>query len=265
MQYLSNKELHECNTKGLVSKKLSKNYAPVDSSLLLAPFLSKGWTVTRKIGGSKGKKVWFTLENESYTIGEDKIRIEIINSYDGSQALQIAAGIGRLICANGLVFGTDFEQFRYVHRGNRIYTELEDTYDKIINHINTLKGKIEQLNNIYLTPNKINDLVVNIYKNVFESDGATYKREVDYIGIDNIDSILRAHRIEDEGKDAYSILNVVQENIIRNGRLKCSIKEYNKKTKSTYIHPRTRKASEGKMSSMKLNKIITNEFMQLVA
>jgi hypothetical protein len=262
---LSNKELHVNNTINLVSDKLSDKYAPIDTQLFLQPFLSRGWTVENLTTNRKGTEVWYTLENSAFRIGDDAIRIELLNSYNGKSALKIAAGIGRLVCSNGMVVGTDFEQFRYVHRGNKIYENLENTYEQLVAHLNNLKAKIERLNNIYLAPNKVYSIIDNIYARTFETDGVKKKVKLRPLTEKAYIDALQVHREEDNKLDAYTVMNVIQENLVRYGAFNCETETTDKNTGVITLTKRTKRPSEGKIASHRLNSLITEQFLKAVA
>ena len=262
---LNNKQLHVENTIGLVDNKLSKEYAPVDTRLFLKPFLDRGWYVERVRSNKKGTRTWHTLENQSFKIGNDMIRIEIINSYNGKEALKIAAGIGRLICSNGMVIGSDFEQFRYVHRGNAIYEKLENTYEQLVAHLNKLKDRVIKLQNTEIPEQLSREIISNIYKRVFETNGKDFKTTIAEIPEYSYTSALEIRRIGDVGKDAYTIMNVIQENLVRYGAFNCTVSKYDKKNKSEVRIEKTKRGSEGNIASHRLNSIITGQFLEAIA
>ena len=261
-----NREFNTELTLDRVSEKLSDQYAPVSTKLLLQPFFNKGWVNVNKKRNKKGSREWLTLEHPEFKFTNgDTIRLEVVNSYDGSSSLKIMAGIGRLVCLNGMVVGKDFEQFKFVHRGNKIYENIEKSYEQIVAKLAGLKEKVDRLNNIILPPQATHNIINNIAKRVFESNGE--KKIVSVVGVDFTvrNSLLERHRQEDLNGDAWTTLNVIQENIIRNGRLTARIGETNRETNETVFKDTNKKSNEGKMSSLELNKIITEEFFKAVA
>lgn len=247
-----------------IAKKLSNQYAPVSSELYLKPFVDKGWTKTKGVFNNKGTKEWITLEHSNYSLGEDKIRIELRNSYDGSGALMIMGGLGRIVCSNGLVVGKDFESFRFVHRGTSIYQRLEQSYDLIVAKLDSLKNKMDKLKQIQLNTQQVNNIIHEIYKEVVEKDTKTKKVTLLNVNTWILQQTQRPRRVEDEFTDAFTTMNVIQERIIRCGIFNCNVVKLDKELNSTEIVEVTKNASEGKLSSLKLNEIITEKFLDLV-
>lgn len=257
---------HRESSKELISDKLSNKYAPVNTELLIQPFVDKGWYAVKTVKNKHNTKDWVTLEHDDFRfLNGDTVRIEVRNSYDGSSSLMLMGGIGRIVCSNGLVIGTDFESFRFRHSGTRIYTELENAYEKIVAKLHQLKEKVNALNNIYLSPVERIRVLNNIYSRVVSSNGDKVKTELTLVPNNVIDDTFKAHRIEDEGLDAWSMLNVVQENIVRHGVFECIVTNTDKESGVTEKVRKTKRGSEGKLSSLELNKIISDEFLKVVA
>jgi hypothetical protein len=259
------KQNHINKTTGKIAEHLSDKYSPVSTEILLQPFLSRGWEIVSSRTNKKKSREWLTLEHEAFKIGDDTVRIEVTNSYDGSTALNIMGGIGRLVCSNGLVVGKDFETFRFIHKGNKIYEKLDNAYEKIVAKLEQLKGKIDALNDVTLDEVQTVNSVRNIYKKLIESDGEKKKVELVSIPEDTLKLTLQTHRDADKGKDAYTVLNVVQENIVRNGVFTAIVEETDKETGEKTRRLLRKRPSEGKLSSLKANEVITDEFLKTVA
>jgi hypothetical protein len=169
------------------------------------------------------------------------------------------------VCSNGLVVGSDFETFRFIHRGVSIYEKLEDAYEKIVAKLESIQEKFDKLNNISPLDSQINEVLGNIYRKLIESDGE--KRTVKLLSIsgDTVNNTLIVHRDADKGLDAFTRLNVVQENIVRNGVFEALVEVTDKETGEKVTRTLTKKPSEGKLSSLKINDVITTEFLKLVA
>jgi hypothetical protein len=259
------KELHLENC--TIGKNVSEKYSPISGELYLKPFLDRGWEKTRGIFNNKGTKEWITLEHPNYKFLDtnDTIRIELLNSYDGSSALMIMGGIGRIACSNGLVVGKDFESFRFIHRGESVYKKLEQSYIPIMEKLDALKNKIEKLKAMTLNTKQVNELIINIYKEAVGKDTKTKK--VTLLNIRNhiLTQTQKPRRVEDSGLDAFTTMNVIQERMIRLGLFECSVNITDKELDRTQVVDISKNACEGKLSSIKLNEIITDKFLALVA
>ncbi len=132
------------------------------------------------------------------------VELLLFNSHDRSTAFSISAGIYRFVCANGLVIADSvFESYKIKHIGER-----ENDVASAIANITTFKPKLEQ---------KIHD-----FESIELSEAEKYAfarsavplRFDEHLQIDNND-LLVPHRVEDEHDDLYSVLNVIQENMLR--------------------------------------------------
>ena len=269
MQLLTNdtKTNHVNLTVEQVSKKLSKQYAPVSTELLLRPFLNKGWQTSSTLSNKTKSKELITLRHKDYTfLNGDSFDIIVQNSYDGSASLKFFYGVGRVVCMNGMVIG-DMESEKFIHRGNKIYTDIEESYERIVAKLEEVKNKVDRLNNLYLAPSHLDSIINNIAGSVFNSESDKKKVEVLGVNYRVKEKLLERHRTEDNtGADnAWILMNVIQENIVRKGRLEASIRETNKETKEIINRNIEKRATEGKLSSFRLNHIISEEFFKAVS
>ena len=256
---------HKSNT--VVSESLSDKYAPVNTKLLLAPFFNQGWELKygqrylnkKGIGSEK-----LTLIHPAYLYSNgDQLTIECINSNDGSTALMLYGGYGRVVCSNGLVIG-ELEGGRFVHRGTKIYSKIEHQYDTILGHLNVLKSNVDRLKSVIFTDQQVNNAIRNIGKEIYNKDTKKYLVESNVTAL-SIDRLKRVRREGDKGKDGFTLLNIVQENIIRRGLLVSEVHTLNKETNERDTTRKYLHGSEDKLSSVKLNNIISKAFLQEVA
>jgi hypothetical protein len=167
MQLINNtRESHTLLSQDKLVKGLSEQYAPVSTELLLKPFFDNGWEVKRKRSNKRGTKEWLTLNNPNFLFDNgDEFTLDVLNSYNGLSALKIFFGIGRIVCLNGMVVG-DMDHFKYVHRGNQIYQNIENDYDKIVAKLLDVKAKIERLKNTFLPPSELHNTINRIASNI---------------------------------------------------------------------------------------------------
>lgn len=254
------RELHLENSD--ISDNLSAQYAPVSSKLFLQPFVDQGWYTVKNINNKK--KEWITLEHPDYKFtNNDTIRLEIINSYDGSCRLNIMGGLGRIVCSNGLVIGRDFEAFRFVHRGNKIYDKLKTSYGLIVAKLNKLKSDADTLKELILNKDEVNNIITGIYKEILESDTDTKKVTLIKVSDYVLDLTQRPRRKEDKYDDAFTIMNIVQEKIIRQGFFHAEVNELDKVKNVSIQKHVSKNRSENKLSSIKMNDIISSHFLSL--
>ena len=258
------KTLHKNNT--AIASDLSDQYAPVSTKIVLAPFFNNGWTTKSRMHNFNKKgigkeKLTLTHPDFLYPNG-DQLTVECLNSNDGTGALVLMGGYGRIACSNGLIIG-DIEGGRFVHRGTTIYEKLENQYEKIVAHLNKIKQSVEVLKSTELTEEQLDRCITTIAKRVFEKDTKKYKVTAN-IAKYSLNRLKRVRREEDKGKDAFTLLNVVQENIVRNGNLYANITTLNKETNEVSTDLKEKRRMESSMSSIAMNKLISEVFLSEV-
>ncbi|MAD41118.1 MAG: hypothetical protein CL623_01855 [Arcobacter sp.] len=155
---------------------------------------------------------------------ESAVEILFFNSFDRSKAFQISIGLYRFCCQNGLILGDTYDSHTLRHIGN-----LENNLDEIITKITDIKPQLEQK--------------VKLLSSLMLSDGEmqTFARlslplkfpdhlEVDY------NQLLVPQRPQDmKDKSIYTILNIIQENLIRSDNVIGVNKDTGRKFKSKEI------------------------------
>ena len=135
---------------------------------------------------------------------ENAVELLLFNSHDRSKSFTISAGIFRYVCSNGLVLAENvFESYKIKHLGER-----ENDVALAIANITAIKPKlmqkIQMLESIKLSQPE---------KESFAKSSLPLRFE-DHLQIDHKDLLL-PHREEDTKDDLYTVLNVIQENLLR--------------------------------------------------
>jgi len=221
-EFLSKEELREiCPVifAEKASNEVSKHYTHIPTSKVIDDMATLGWgvvdakSVKARKNSTKGyQKHLVVFRNNDVVInGEDGDtvfpQVLLTNSHDGKNAFTFTAGLFRMVCENGLVISTtQFEDVKMRHMG---YT-FEELQVKI-------KGMVEKLPLTVESMNKMKNIELNEEKAVeFAKKALTTRfneKEMKRIKID-IKDILTPVRVEDSGKDLWSIFNVVQEKVI---------------------------------------------------
>ena len=124
-------------------------------------------------------------------------------------ALQSYIGTYRQVCSNGLVVGVKyFETPRIRHTGDAL-SQLENLIPQLVAKHDQLTDSIREMMSRDVTPTQV----------------AEFIREAAILRLgqaENINSIQYndltvVHRADDSGRDAFTVLNVVQENLMRRG------------------------------------------------
>ena len=216
-------------------------------------FREKGWIIRTVTGSGSLANHLVRLVHPGHMIGEDQLEILIKNSYDGRSKLNVSLGIYRFVCSNGLVVGETFESITQKHIGKNIEVELENKYEKLVAQASKLSNMVK----------KMKETTIKVPLRLVESIAVETIGEKKSMYQVDTEAILKPLREEDEGKDLWSIMNVVQEKVI-NGGIKYKTSETDKEGKDV-IELKTTKKRSNIYKNMALNKLIFNEFAKLAA
>ena len=143
-----------------------------------------------------------------YELGEGVPEVVLLNSHDGSSAYQLRAGLFRLVCLNGLLVSVgEIARVRVSHRGNVVddvvsgALQMSEQFDGVAN-------RVEQMESRVLSLDERRDFGTRALLLRFDRERA--------LGIGS-EKVLRARRVEDTGRDLWSIYNVAQEHLMRGG------------------------------------------------
>ena len=154
---------------------------------------------------------------------ENAVELLLFNSHDRSKSFTISAGIFRFVCSNGLVIAESvFESYKIKHIGDR-----ENDVARAVANITAIKpklmAKIQLLESIKLSQHEKESFARSSIPLRFEKH-----LQVDY------QDLLVPHREEDSRDDLYTVLNVIQENLLR-GNISGTNKETNRRFTSREI------------------------------
>jgi len=135
---------------------------------------------------------------------QNAVELLLFNSHDRSTAFSISAGIYRFVCANGLVIANSvFESYKIKHLGKR-NSDVMAAINNITAFKPRLQEKIHSFESLLLSEEE---------KEIFARAAVPLRFE-SHLQVDPKD-LLVPHRIEDEHDDLYTVMNVVQENLLR--------------------------------------------------
>ena len=123
-------------------------------------------------------------------------------------ALQAFVGTYRQICSNGLVVGQKFASGRVAHVGDalnqldKILPSLIAQHDQLVDHIRLMQARNVTPSEVAQLTKQVADLRLDGIKNIVS---------VQYC------DLMRVRRGEDAGQDLFTVLNVLQENVMRYG------------------------------------------------
>ena len=135
---------------------------------------------------------------------ENAVELLLFNSHDRSKSFTISAGIYRYVCSNGLVLADSvFDSYKIKHIGDR-NSDVANAIAKITAIKDTLMNRVAKFESIPLTRHE---------KESFARSSLSLRFEP-HLEVNPLD-LLKPHRSEDENDDLYTVMNVIQENLIR--------------------------------------------------
>ena len=196
---------------------VSEKYTHIPTSNVIEDMDLLGWKVVdaKEVKARKGigfQKHLLVFRNEDVVINGadgDTVfpQILLTNSHDGKNSFTFTAGLFRMICENGLVISTEqFEDVKMRHMG---YT-FEELQEQIKGMVERLPLTVESMNKMKQIEMS-QDMAVEFARKAITT--RFNENEIENISVD-INELLHPTRKEDEGKDLWSVFNVVQEKIL---------------------------------------------------
>jgi hypothetical protein len=149
---------------------------------------------------------------------DNAVELLLFNSHDRSKAFSISAGIFRFVCANGLVISDSvFETYKIKHLGDK-----DNDVSNAVANITSIKPKLME------KINKLESITLNQSEKESFAKYSIPLRFEEHLEINHND-LLIPHRVEDSKDDLYTVLNVIQENLLRG-----NISGINKDTKRRF-------------------------------
>ena len=192
----------------------SQRYAYIPTATIIEQMIGAGFAPTYAAQtGSKeenaaghAKHMIRFRRGELTGLNDSVPEVVLINSHDGSSSYQLLAGIYRLVCLNGLVVGHDYRSVNVRHSGNAGKQVIEGSFE-VIDQATHALPRIEQMQQTLLTQDERMMLAISAHQLRFSDSevGQSIPAE----------RLLEARRPGDHGRDLWSTLNVVQENVIR--------------------------------------------------
>lgn len=141
-------------------------------------------------------------------VGEEVNEVVMINSHDGTSALQLLPGVFRVKCKNGLVSGKAHSEIRVPHKGNVIDDVIEGTF-RVVEDFELVANQKDAMKGVILKPAERLLLAQQALSIKYDTDAASAPVS-DH-------QILGARRTDDQSPDLWTTFNVIQENLIKGG------------------------------------------------
>lgn len=198
---------------------VSDRYCFVSTDTIIDAMRAEGWKVTKhqvqrvrkpERQGYQKHTVWFGRENEELQFrGQVMPRVVVVNSHDGKSGIIIRGGLERLVCMNGLTMPlTEQRIIRLRHTGRELLPNVIAACAEMMAEVASVSGIIAGMQDLKLTYEQLtaftNDVVAALWPN-------GEKTLADPAQLRSI------HRGADVGTDLWTMLNRVQENVVRGG------------------------------------------------
>lgn len=194
----------------------SERYAYISTRQLLDGMRKEGFlpVFVQQAKARDDSKRGFTkhlvrFRREDQLAAPEAREIVMLNSHDGSSAFDLEAGLFRLACANGLIYGDVDTRVKVQHRGNILHNVIEGAYT-VIKEFDAVGASIDRMKAVTLE--RPQQLAFAKAAMQLRFDG----KAADDMPFE-ADRLLRPRRMDDKKPDLWTTFNVVQENVIKGG------------------------------------------------
>jgi hypothetical protein len=196
---------------------LSDRYAFVPTTEIVAGLREKHWLpvsveqqrvrISARFGFQK-HLIRFRRAEQMQTLDEWNEELVLTNSHDAGCAYVMRVGIYRRVCSNGLVVSDEtFEAIRFRHAGLKPEEVVQASY-RVLKYIPKVSAVIESFRNRGLTESESVAFAERALLLRFAtSEQAPVRAQ----------TLLLPRRPEDQGGDMWTVLNRVQENLVKGG------------------------------------------------
>ena len=192
--------------------KMSKKYSFVPTIELMENFTNEGWELASVKQNGKGAYGVHELRfrnGELPAVGDTLVEAIVRNSHNGMTTLNVAAGLHRLVCSNGLTVPTStVEQFTIRHMGfdTNDVKRLTESFAKKLPQI---QNSVDRMMDRMLTEGEKIEFVKNA--SIIKWGMGSVPSSL------NFEQLLTPNREADNGDDLWTTFNIVQEKFIRGG------------------------------------------------
>lgn len=195
--------------------KMSEQYGFTDTYHLLGHLRNRGYTLrtVQQTGRGAFGKVLIRLNHP--TLARDSngnAELVVIDSHDGSAALQVWMGYLRFACANGMILGEGMFHAKFKHTAPDLVEQVILDLDDATGSSSSALKTIERMQHRILLPHEKHQLASDVVSGRFNYDEDTEANRIRRAA-DALVSTRR--RSADLSDDLFTVMNVVQENALR--------------------------------------------------
>jgi len=195
---------------------LMPGYEFVRSGTVLNAFLDSGYGVSRvQQVDSKDRYLQHTAKHiiclrpldhfKELTVGEYIPEVVFVAAHDGSSAMHLYGGLFRVICANGMITGDKWLNYRIPHRNGAEQAALTAA-SAIMEEMPKLSNRVMDMQERVLTDTEQSEFAKRAIALRWE-EKTPFLPEL----------LLIQRRVEDAGANLWRVLNRIQENLMKGG------------------------------------------------
>lgn len=222
LQSLSNDQLHHYAPSIFAesgSENTSDKYTHVSTIEVIEALRNEGFQpvkamqcFTRKKENKDFTKHMVRLRHVNAVANEQGLFPELVltNSHNGLSSYKLQAGVYRMVCSNGMIAGTTYDEVRVKHQGDIIGNVIEGSYS-VIKESGKLIEAADTMSSMILTAPEKRIFAESVHQIYFEDKNPELAQAIE------ADRFLRPKRYDDRKEDLFTVFNVAQENAIRGG------------------------------------------------
>jgi hypothetical protein len=198
---------------------LMPQYDMVPTAHVLKAFMDSGYGISRAsqvqsrdrhYGPDTGKHLICLRPLEFFNelvVGDYIPEIVYTGCHDGSSAIHMMMGIFRVVCSNGMITGEKWASYRITHRKGAEQRALEAAAE-LLNLLPNLNAGISRMREREVTPEEAQSLALEALK-------LRYPEHAPFAA----EQLLAIRRQDDAATDLWTVLNRIQENIMKGGQI----------------------------------------------
>jgi hypothetical protein len=156
--------------------------------------------------------VRFTRLDQDLT-ASDRPEIVLYNSGDANSALKFYSGNFRMICSNNLVDGTGE---KHVLHHTQSVESFKNLLKKVFQNYNQTAAQVAKLKSIFLDSRQVLEMGFQFATNRWELLDQDNPKVGQFFDHNTVKALIKPTREEDCLTDAYTVINRIQENLLKN-------------------------------------------------
>lgn len=190
------------NTYKLVEKATELGLVPTSAFYQKARRLNRGDESVRK-------HCVRMAHSDDLATNDDCPEVVIVNSHNGSSALEIHMGVFRLVCSNGLIVcNENFGKTKFYHKGTSM-DDILQSLSLLIGNFDRARESMREFSSVQVSPDNAIEFgrqALIHYNSYLPTPRAIEPSRV-----------IQPKRYEDKSNNLWGLYNIVQENVINGG------------------------------------------------